>query len=303
VLARPTWCLLAATLLTLAPACRKPSPTGVQLDRRIREPSGIVASRTHADIFWTHGDSGRAPKIFAIDPQGALVAELRVAEVDNVDWEDIALDDHGNLWIGDIGNNDSDRKDLVVYRVAEPDPHAGLESVGVDQRVHFSYPDQDDFSDSRGPFDAEALFWWSGSLWLATKHRRDTLTVLYRFPQLDQLDIDEVVLERVAEWDLGTQLGDGYPVSEFPGMATGADVSADQKQLALLSYDAVFVFELAAGQADPFAGKVNRIALDPSHVDQVEAVAWAGEQLLLVNEDGAVFRIGEVRTRQRYPDE
>lgn len=287
-------------LLLLAPACRKPSPTGVQLDRRVREPSGIVASRTHANILWTHGDSGRAPKLYAVDAQGALVAELAVAGVENVDWEDIALDEHGNLWIGDIGNNSSNRKDLVVYRVAEPDPNAGLESVGVDHRVHFRYPDQDDFSDSRGPFDAESLFWWSGSLWLATKHRRDTLTVVYRFPQLD---VDEVVLERVAQWDLGTQLGEGHPASRFPGMATGADVSADQQALALLSYDAVFVFELAAGQADPFAGKVNRIALDPGHVDQVEAVTWEGEQLLLVNEDGAVFRIGEVWTRQRYPDE
>jgi hypothetical protein len=299
VLARPTWCLLAATLLTLAPACRKPSPTGVQLDRRIREPSGLVASRTHADIFWTHGDSGRAPKIFAIDPQGALVAELRVAEVDNVDWEDIALDDHGNLWIGDIGNNDSDRKDLVVYRVGEPDPHAGLESVGVDHRVHFSYPDQDDFSDSRGPFDAESLFWWSGSLWLATKHRRDTMTVLYRFPSVED---DAVVLERVAEFDVGAQLGEGHRASSFPGMVTGADVSLDAKRLALLSYDAVFVFELAPGQRDPFAGKVHRIALDPPYVDQVESVTWEGEQLLLINESGAMFRLGEVATRQRYPD-
>lgn len=285
--------------MLLTPACRKPSPTGVQLDRRVREPSGIVASRAHADILWTHGDSGRAPVLFAVDPQGALVAEITVADVENVDWEAIALDDQGNLWIGDIGNNTSSRKDLVVYRIAEPDPHAGLESVGVDHRVRFSYPDQEDFSDDRGPFDAEALFWWSGSLWLATKHRSDTLTVAYRFPQLD---VDEVVLERVAEWDLGTQLGVGHPASRFPGMVTGADVSADQKQLALLSYDAVFVFELAAGQADPFAGKVHRIALDPGHVDQVEAVTWAGEQLVLVNEDGAVFRIADVRTSERYPD-
>jgi hypothetical protein len=302
VLARSTrWLdLFVVATLLLAPACRKASPTGEQLDSRVREPSGIVASRAHADIFWTHGDSGRGPTLYAVDRQGALVAELTVADVENVDWEDIALDEHGNLWIGDIGNNDSSRQDLVVHRIAEPDPHAGLESVAVDHSVRFRYPDQDDFSDSRGPFDAEALFWWSGSLWLATKHRRDTLTVLYRFPRLD---VDDVVLERLAAWDLGAQLGEGHAASRFPGMTTGADISADQRQLALLSYDAVFVFELAAGQADPFAGKVNRIALDPRHVDQVEAVAWEGERLLLVNEDGAVFRIGDVWTRQRYPDE
>jgi hypothetical protein len=297
VLIRPAWCFVALTLV-LAPACRKPSPTGEQLDRKVREPSGMVASRTHSGIFWTHGDSGCRPNLYAVDRQGALVAELRV-DAENIDWEDIAIDDANNLWIGDIGNNESDRKNLVVYRIAEPEPHAGLESVAVDHRVHFRYPDQDDFSDSRGPFDAEALFWWSGSLWLATKHRRDTLTVLYRFPSVD---LDEVVLERVAEYDLGTQLGEGHPASAFPGMVTGADVSIDGKRLALLSYDAVFVFELAVGQRDPFAGKVHRIALDPGYVDQVESVTWDGEQLLLVNESRALFRLDELATRQRYPD-
>jgi hypothetical protein len=297
VLTRPT-CWLVGAALVLAPACRKPSPTGEQLDRRVREPSGVVASRTHAGIFWTHGDSGCKPQLYAVDRQGALVSELSV-DVQNIDWEDIAIDDRNNLWIGDIGNNDSDRKNLSVYQIAEPDPHAGLGSITVDHRVRFTYPDQDDFSDSEGPFDAEALFWWSGSLWLATKHRRDTLTVLYRFPSVEA---DEVVLERIAEYDLGTQLGEGHPASSFPGMVTGADVSADAKRLALLSYDAVFVFELAATQRDPFAGKVHRIALDPPYVDQVEGISWDGEQLLLINESGALFRLDEVATRERYPD-
>jgi hypothetical protein len=295
VLSRSAWWFVVTTL-TLAPACRKDSPTGEQLDRRVREPSGIVASRTHEGIYWTHGDSGRKPLLYAVDAQGTMLAELQVADVKNIDWEDIALDDLGNLWIGDIGNNDSDRKNLAVYRIAEPDPRAGLESVAVDHRVHFTYPDQDDFSDSRGPFDAESLFWWQGTLWLATKHRSDTLTVAYRFPRVD---VDEVVLERVAEWDLGTQLGEGHPASRFPCMATGADVSADGKRLALVSYDAVFVFELDGPH--PFAGKVHRIALQPSYVDQVEAVTWEGENLMLVNEAGAMFRIDEVGVRDRYP--
>jgi len=108
------------------------------------------------------------------------------------------------------------------------------------------------------------------------------------------------VLERIAEFDLGTQLGEGHAASKFPGMATGADVSPDGKRLALLSYDAAFVFELAAGQ-HPFAGKVHRIAFDPATVDQVEAVTWDGEQLVVVNEARAVFRIADP-TIARYPE-
>lgn len=293
---RASWLAVAALLVLTQPACRK-SPTGEALDRRVREPSGIVASRTHANIFWVHGDSGRGPHIYAVDRQGTLVAEFEVADVKNVDWEDITIDDQHNLWIGDIGNNDSDRKDLAVLRVPEPDPHAKIDSLSADHRVRFSYPDQESFTDGRGPFDAESLFWWDATLWISTKHRRDTLTVLYRFPSVE---LDEVVLERVAEWDLATQLGEGYGASEFPGKATGADVSPDGKRLALISYDAAFVFELTPGR-NPFEGELHRIAFDPGYVDQVEAVTWDGEQLLLVNEDRAMFRISEPAKLERYP--
>jgi hypothetical protein len=31
-------------------------------------------------------------------------------------------------------------------------------------------------------------------------------------------------------------------------------------------------------------------------------VTWEGEQLLLINESGAMFRLGELATRKRYPD-
>lgn len=40
----------------------------------ISESSGLVASRTHDGVFWTHNDSGDAPRIFAIDRSGALLA-------------------------------------------------------------------------------------------------------------------------------------------------------------------------------------------------------------------------------------
>ncbi len=292
--------LLLASLVVLAPACRRPSPTGEQFDPSICEPSGVITSARHEGVLWTHPDSGCGEWLYAVEGDGKLLAKLEVEGVDNHDWEDIARDDQGNIWLGDIGNNFSERQDLVVHQISEPDPHAGEKSITVDHSVRFSYPDQDDFDDSRGNFDAEALFWWQGTLWLATKHRRDSLSVLYRFPRLD---VDAVVLERIGEFDVGVDLGVGHPASRFPGMTTAADVSPDQRYLALLSYDAVFLFELSSAEAraNPFAGNVHRVALDPKWVDQVEALTWEGERLLLVNEDGAIFRIDEPLSRGKYP--
>ena len=43
-------------------------------------------------------------------------------EVPNVDWEDIAIDDNGRLYLGDIGNNGNRLPLRAIYRLDEPDP-------------------------------------------------------------------------------------------------------------------------------------------------------------------------------------
>jgi hypothetical protein len=34
----------------------------------------------------------------------------------NIDWED-TKDKNGNLYVGDFGNNDNERKDLCIYKI------------------------------------------------------------------------------------------------------------------------------------------------------------------------------------------
>lgn len=284
-------------LLPLA-ACSKPSPTGVAVDRSVREPSGVTASPTHEGVFWIHGDSGTGNWLFAIDRSGSKLARLRVKGAENVDWEDITHDDHGNLWLGDIGNNDSARRDLVVYRIPEPDPRADIDAVRPDLEVPFSYPEQREFGNKYADFDAESLMWWDGHLWLLTKHRSDDLTHLYRFPSLDG---GEVELERMASFDLGASLESHD--KPWAGQATGAEAAPDGKHWVLLSYDAAFVFELPpAGAAEQmFAKPVTRIGFDQEQTNQVEALTWDGAELLLINEKRHVFRIAEPLTATRYP--
>src|SRR4051795_12516953 len=97
-------------LIGLALKIGQPSNQGLEPIGRlahpaIREASGIVQSRRFPGIFWTHNDSGNPPSLFAVTREGSLVREYKVA-VPNVDWEDIAIDDDGHLYLGEIGNND-----------------------------------------------------------------------------------------------------------------------------------------------------------------------------------------------------
>ena len=89
--------------------------------RLVPEASGIVKSRRHAGIFWVHNDSGNPPSLFAIRADGRIIREFRL-EIPNIDWEDIAIDDHGHLYVGDIGNNLGALPIRAIYRIDEPDP-------------------------------------------------------------------------------------------------------------------------------------------------------------------------------------
>jgi hypothetical protein len=78
-------------------------------DPRVVESSGLVASRRHAGVLWTHNDSGDAARLFAIGRDGRVLATLRLAGVQARDWEAMAVgrDDRGApaLFVGDIGDN------------------------------------------------------------------------------------------------------------------------------------------------------------------------------------------------------
>ncbi|NVB39398.1 hypothetical protein G6O69_16265 [Pseudenhygromyxa sp. WMMC2535] len=284
-------------------ACAKPSPTGVAIDRKVREPSGLVESAAHPGVYWTHGDSGNGNWLFAIDADGQLLARYRVSNAENIDWEDISRDESGNLWLGDIGNNSSERRDLAVLRIPEPAPAGEPGEVGkvlVDRELSFRYPDQQSYGRTHGDFDAESLLWWADTLWVLSKDRLDHATRLYRFPSLDASE-DELVLELVDDFDLGPYL-DEEP-SEFAGRTTAADLAPDGAHWALLSYDAVYVFATPApdSAASLLDELVNRVALDPSYVGQIEALAWDARGLLMCNEDRAVFRVEDPLTATRVP--
>src|SRR4051794_35914104 len=88
----------------------------------IPESSGIVASRKYPGVFWTQNDSGNPAEVFALAHDGKMIGKFSIA-AKNIDWEDIAIDDDGHLYLADIGNNSCNRTEVQVYRIAEPDPH------------------------------------------------------------------------------------------------------------------------------------------------------------------------------------
>src|SRR5687768_12051954 len=84
------------------------------------EASGLVGSRRNGEVFWTHND-GDDGVLHAVRRDGSVVARVRVSARFQ-DWEDVARDANGDLFLADVGNNSRDRKRVTVFRIAEPDP-------------------------------------------------------------------------------------------------------------------------------------------------------------------------------------
>ena len=259
----------------------------------IDESSGIVRSRLHAGIYWTHNDSGDIARIFPLRLDGTShdpsepdrpIEGIAIPNAENIDWEDIAADDRGNLIIGAFGNNWNSRRDLAVYIVPEPAPYGNPTPPLNTRKIPFHYPDQDSFPPKDRNFDCEAVYFAGGKIYLLTKHRADTHTKLYRFDGTAADESNPVTL--VDRFDIGCRV-------------TGADASADGKRLAVVcnkggsffreTVSGIWVFHQQDQSARYFDGEIYWL---PAWTEGAEAICWeGGESLILANEDRDIFRI------------
>jgi hypothetical protein len=239
----------------------------------VTECSGLVQSLRYSGIFWALGDGGSGAAIVPVSADGKLArgwaGPVAVTGCKNYDWEDLALDDRGNLIIADVGNNSGRRKQLMLHFTPEPQP--GVRSVVPTRSLRVHYADQKEASPD---YDCEAVFSAGGRIYLLTKHRSDKRTRLYR------LDGDSPKRSNPLT------LVDSF---EIGGMVTAADASPNGNMVAVLTYTALWVFDYDRASGSIFRKTVRKM---PIFAWQAEAVAWDGNDSLVVgNEQGQLFRM------------
>jgi hypothetical protein len=271
--------LLAPVLVALLNAGNAAEPgqeiaPGVRLfayirDPRIKESSGVVASRRYADVFWTHNDGG-GPKtqvLYAIDREGNTRASFPVTGVTLHDWEDIAIDGAGHLYIADIGNNDSKRDTLAVYVIDEPNPQAGAGPISLKRAWKLTFP--------QAPFDCESLFVWKDYGYVVSKVFDNAHAQIFRFPLKETNR--PLTLELVA-------------TTKIESPVTGADISADGTLLGLVAKNGAYVFRI-----DGDVARVNNA--NPHHTklkdEHIEGCCFVPEGLLVTSERRMIFLFTE----------
>ena len=244
----------------------------------INESSTIIKSRIWENVYWTLNDSGDKARIFPFSKDGKVLraewyneeAGVYIPDAVNVDWEEMATDNDGNIYIGACGNNDNMRRDLAIYIIKDPYP-LYTSKTRIFQTINFYFPEQTEFPANPNNFDSEAIFCAFDKIYLLTKNRADTNTTLYRFDSLDPLKANPV-----------TKLG----TFNIGGMVTAADASLDGTKLAVLTYTSVWLFESETD--DYFHGKFSWL---PISAKQCEGICFDGDNLIITNEQMELFEI------------
>lgn len=259
------------------------------LSKELKEISGWVF--VDDTTLVAHNDSGNDPILYVLNLDGSIRNRCTISSVANVDFEDITTDGKGNLYVGDIGNNNNTRKDLVVYKVKTKDVLKN-ESVTA-KAIHFSYSDQNKFPPTAKNryYDAEALAYYKDSLYIFTKCRNEpfdgkcmiyelsTTPGTYKIKRKTYLKIGKKGLLRDA--------------------VTAADIYKDE--LHLLTYSKILIYTLGQDRKGTFK---TQVTISP--LSQKESLAVRKNKKIYVTDErqkviggGTIFVITQKKAKKK----
>ncbi len=280
-------------LVVLLAACSAPPPpfaqlSGMLLDERLDEISGLAASHAHEGVLWMHNDGGNAAQLFAVGTRGGLQATFKVAGVANTDWEDIAsfdLDGHHYLLVADTGDNGGLRRSLQLHVIEEP---ASLDATAQEApltpawSIAFRWPD--------GARDCEAVAVDArlGQILLISKKRTP--------PELFSLPLRPSQAGMQVARKLGVLAGvpqaDADALRAAPRMArirhqvTAADIAPDRSRIAVMTYNEVLLYPRRPRESWADALARTPTVHELPWLPQAEALGWDAE-------GGGLFATGE----------
>lgn len=242
-----------------------------KLPSKLSEVSGIVSiGNTSA---WVIEDNGNKDHLYAINLKGNLVKEFKVENAKNHDWEDLAKDEEGNIYIGNFGNNANDRKNLSIYKLPNPENETGKKIKA--EKISFHYPEQKKFPPKKSKlmFDCEAFFYKNNSLYLITKNRTRPYTgkaFIYKIPAV----VGSHEAKFIGEFTACTD-------QQFCSV-TGADISPDGKKVVLLGSGFIWLF--TDFSSDDFTKGTLR-TIDVKHRTQQESICFVDNNTLLIADE------------------
>ena len=247
-----------------------------KLPTNLSEVSGIVSYDQNS--IWAIEDNGNKDVIYKVSLDGRLIRKLKVKNAKNHDWEDLTKDKAGNMYIGDFGNNDNDRKNLVIYKLPNPELEKGKEIKA--QKIQFNYPEQEKFPPKKKAlfYDAEGFFHWGNSLYVFTKDRSQpykSKTLVYQIP------------DKAGEYK-ATLIGTLNLCEDRDHCSvTAATISEDGKTIVLLGYG--YLYTLKDFDFKDLS-KIDITTTYLKHETQIESVCFLNQNTVLIADEQSMTK-------------
>lgn len=241
------------------------------LPKLLKEASGAQKTMG-SDLIWMINDAGNSSEVFGLNEKGKIITSIKLKEENN-DWEDLTSDDHGNLYIGDFGNNNNKRINLTILKIKKEDLKSSTTIEA--EKINFYYPDQEKFPPKKKNryFDCEAFFYLNDNLYLFTKSRVEDefgKTSLYKIPA------------KPGHYE-AIKIG-SYNAScnEFTCWVTSADINHDKTKVVLLTPSGILLFSNFKDD-NFFTGDVTEYNFD--YITQKESVFFKDDQTLYITDE------------------
>jgi len=246
-----------AVLALLFMSCNTGKLTVVgSIDSDLQEASAAQLVNT-SDLLWTIEDAGNKNNVYGMDLKGDIIRDIDISNIKNHDWEDLASDTDGNLYIGDFGNNSRKRKQFFIYKIENI---ANIDDKTNAKTISFTLPKNIKSE------DFEAFFLWNDSFYVFSKENKKTMVI--KIP--NQIGSHEA-----------TYLTE-YKLKGKDTRVTSADISPDGKTVVLLNHDRIWTLTNFKNDAF-FDGTVKKI--DLKHDSQKEGVCFKNNSTIYITDE------------------
>ena len=232
-------------------------------NKKLKEISGLVASRANPGYLWVHNDGGNPAEVYLVDLALNVRLTCTFPEAENRDWEDIAIGagpdpDKTYLYIGDIGDNQERKSFKTVFRFEEPRVN-GLEALVIRPEERAVNTDRITFRLEDGSKDMEAMIIDPSSKDILLISKRENPAYVYNLVVPEHIQ-DTLVAKRTAQLNI-------------PGI-TAADVSPDGKELLVKRYNRIYYWR--TDSVKPLAQWITQMPIPVRYKRELqgEALGW-----------------------------
>lgn len=239
------------------------------LNNSLDESSGLAIVKG-SNLIWTIEDSGNNNSIYGVNLGGSIVQEIKISNARNVDWEDLATDDKGNIYIGDFGNNYLGRRQFIIYKIANK---SLTKTETTAKSITFKLPN------NMKSQDFESFFLMNDHFYVFSKEAKNFK--VFKVPNKIGFHTAKLVST--------------YNLEGKNNSITSATISPDKKMVLLLNHDKLW--QITDFKNDRFFE--GTISLCPfEHNSQKEGICFFGNKIVYISDErkgvhgGNIYKLG-----------